>query len=271
MDRTLGSDGTLSVVVFGDDAASTVRDADLGDRGDVSVATAEAAAVESALDTIAEGDLVVASGEAALLSLARNGVEQPILPVAGGKGVPSVQADVLGEALDDVRAGAHSMESLPGIAVRANGDRYRGVMDVMAVTSEAAKISEYQIATLDDGDEIVLDRIRADGVVAAAPAGTPGYGTAAGGPVLDPALDAMAVIPVGPFRIEHTHWVLELPISITVVREEVPVSLQVDDREVGTLDAGTAVEISWGTPMDIVVTSVSGSGLGPHGTDRDTG
>ena len=270
MDRTLGSEGTLSVVVFGDDAAA-VRDADLGDRAEVAVEAVEGARVEPALDRLSEADLVVPSGEEAFLSLARREVEKPILPVDGGQGIASVRAGALGTAIDEVQAGAYSIRALPGIAVRADGDRYRGVMDVMAVTAEAAKISEYQIASLDDGDEVVLDRIRADGVVAAAPAGTPGYGTAAGGPVLDPALDAMAVIPVGPFRIEHTHWVLELPISLTVVREEVPVSLQVDDREVGTLEAGTAVEIAWGTPMDIVVTSVSGGGLRPHGSDRDGG
>lgn len=267
MDPTMRSDGTLSVVVVGEDSRSMVREADLSGRAEVTVSTIADRNVEGALESITAADLVVGIGESAIHSLVRSGMEKPVLPVGSGGGLESVEPAALGEAIDDVLAGAHSIRTIPGLAVRAAADRYRGLMDVMAVTADAAKISEYQIASLDGEEEVVLDRVRADGVVAAAPAGTPGYGTAAGGPVLDPSLQAMTVVPVGPFRIENTHWVLELPLRIRVVREEVPVSLQVDDQEVGTLDAGTGVEISWGTPIEFVVTSVSGSGLGPREID----
>lgn len=262
METRLGSDESLTVVVVGEDPEKTVRDTDLSDRASVTVSTIRWEGPETALDPAAEADLVVVTGEAGLLSLVHTGVETPILPVDAAKSIESVPAAALGQAIEAIVTGEYSIRSIPGIDVRVDGDRYRALMDVMAVTSEAAKISEYQIARIDEERPIVLDQIRADGVVAAAPAGTPGYATAAGGPVLDPSLRAMEVVPVGPFRIEHTHWVLELPISIRVVREEVPVSLQVDDRQVRTLEAGTAVEISWGPPIDIVTTPASRDGFG---------
>ena len=251
------ADEPLSATTLATDLESAL-DSDLG----VEIEAVDGTYGESRTVPIVEADLIVAVGEQSLLTLVRDEVVSPILPVAIEQGVESVAHADLESAIRSFVAEDHSTKSIPTIHVQADGDEFRALMDVMAVTADAAKISEYRLLGRDRGEEVAIDTVRADGIVASAPAGTPGYGTAAGGPILDPDLQAVNVIPVGPFRVEQPHWVLELPISIEVARGEVPVTLLVDDRDEGRIQAGTTVELTWGDPVDIVRTPVSASSLG---------
>lgn len=226
----------------------------------VPVDWAEQSSPEAELDASEldpEADAYIALGESAFLALVREAPGTPILPVAVGAGISDVGRDTLVSALDSVLAGNHELTELQTLSVEAATETYRAAMDVMAVTAEAAKISEYEVSTSHDEGDRILDTVRADGMLAATPAGTPGYGTAAGGPILDPGIRGVSVIPVGPFRVEHNQWVLQPPITVRVLREEVPVSLLVDDREVRRIGQGTSVEISWGEPIQVIRTPES--------------
>lgn len=209
-------------------------------------------------------DFALPVGETALLSLVRAAPDCPIVPVDVEAGVPSVPTESLGAAIAALEAGAFETESIPTIAVSLGDSTYRGLMDVMVVTAEPARISEFR--TRKSESDTVVDQVRADGIVAAGPAGTPGYSTAAGGPVLDPSLAGLAVIPVGPFRTERPQWVLVPPIEVEVVREEVPVSLVVDDEPVERVPAGEPVGLDWGTPIEIGVVEEAVSPLAANGT-----
>jgi NAD+ kinase len=269
MERVLGTGESLSLLVVGEDLDTSGVTSEFAEVGDTVTDVVEAEPGADAVQASGDADVVVTIGESALFPMVDEALQAPILPVDGGRGIESVRRADLAAAITAIAAGDGTLRSVPTVALESDGSHYCALMDAMAVTSEAAKISEYEVARRRDGGDEVLERIRADGIVAAAPAGTPGYGTAAGGPVLDPDLDAVTVVPVGPFRIEQPHWVLELPITIRVVREEVPVSLLVDDTEVGTITAGTAVELSWGSPIDVVRTPVSQSPLRGRGSGRD--
>ncbi|MFB6125653.1 MAG: hypothetical protein ABEJ59_06825 [Halanaeroarchaeum sp.] len=204
-------------------------------------------------------DLVVAVGEHALCSLASEAPTVPVLPVGIDGPIPAVDGAEVAAAVAAFRADETTTVEHPLLSVDVDGAAPRyALMDAMAVTTEPAKISEFAVATERDGERRLVDRVRADGVVVATPAGTPGYAAAAGGPVLDPGLSAVAVVPVGPFRVEHTHWVLELPATVTVAREESPVSLLVDDEEVGSIPAHEALRLTWGPTMSLVATDGSG-------------
>ena len=211
---------------------------------------------------IEDADVYVTIGEAGLLSLVRAGVRTPVLPVAAGRSVGSVSRNDLDRAVETILTGEFRTIDLDTIAVSADDQQYRALMDVTAVSNEAAKISEYQVLGRLDDEAVVVDRVRSDGVVASTPAGTPGYGTSAGGPILEPGLRAVSVVAVSPFRVEQPHWVLRLPIRFEVVREEVPVSLIVDDRSVQVIDEEIPVTLEWGTPFQVVHTAVSPRMLG---------
>lgn len=258
---------TTNIGILGvdaDDIASTVRsvagatDADVDAELEIAELD-ERGAVAAGADE--EGgfsdDLHIVRGEAALLSLVRARSTTPVLPIEAGEAVGSVAREDLEAAIETVLSSDHLTVEADTVAVSVDDEQYRALMDVMAVTTEAAKISEYRITSRVGDESVTVDQVRADGVVAATPTGTPGYGTAAGGPILDRGLQAVAVVAVSPFRIEQSHWVLQLPIEFQVVREEVPVTLIVDDRPVRSIDRGMPVTLDWGVPIPIVRTPVS--------------
>ncbi|MFB6069893.1 MAG: hypothetical protein ABEJ76_02620 [Halanaeroarchaeum sp.] len=241
------TDGVIGVV--GEDAP------DVADR--IAAADERATVVTGSAATGA--DLVVAVGESALLATVRSDATTPVLPVGTGGAVRDVPAADLEAAIESVRSGTARLHDRPLLAAAVGEEEYRALMDVMAVTTEPAKISEFAIDTGATTDGTAVDVVRADGVVVATPAGTPGYASAAGGPVLTPDLSAVAVVPVGPFRIDRTHWVLDVPTTVTVARDETPVSLLVDDEEVGSVPPHEPIELTWGSSVPLVRTPVSRS------------
>lgn len=204
-------------------------------------------------------DVVIANGESAILSLVRMGATEAILPVDVGSGIEDVAAADLEVAVEDIVQGAFYAVDRPLLSVAVADETYDALMDIMAVTTEPARISEFAVATQTRGSSRPVDTVRADGVVVATSAGTPGYATAAGGPVLEPESSGVSVVPIGPFRIEQTHWVLELPASLTVARDDATVSLLVDDGDVGEVPAHEPIELSWGTPLELLRTDHSRS------------
>ncbi|WP_224332419.1 ATP-NAD kinase [Haloprofundus halobius] len=172
----------------------------------------------------AEAAFVVAVGERAFVDAVRGRSGRPILPVGvgGPHAVPPSGADAAFAALrgsDRLRTVEH-----PLLSVDVDGDHVAdAVFDAMLVTSEPARISEYAVGVGDDP----LDAFRADGVVVATPLGSSGYARAAGGPVVTPGA-GVAVVPVSPFSTRWDTWVVDGSVSLSVERDEGPVSLVVD-------------------------------------------
>ncbi|ALG81722.1 NAD(+)/NADH kinase [Halanaeroarchaeum sulfurireducens] len=243
------ADPQSEIGVVGEDEAA------IADR--VRAAGASAAVVEPA--GAAEVDTTIAVGKEALISLVREGVTGPVLPVGVDGSVPGVQESRLDGAIESLLNEDVGTTDQPLLRASVGTDHYVALMDIMTVTEEPAKISEFTIEPRVRDRARTVDRVRADGVVVATAAGTPGYATAAGGPVIDPASSAVSVVPVGPFRIEQTHWTLELPVTLTVAREGAAVSLLVDDAEVAPVPTDEPVELTWGEPLTLVLTEQSRS------------
>lgn len=186
-------------------------------------------------------DGVVAIGESALLALARQCPSVPVLPVDAGSGMRSVPRDRLGDAATRLRTGNWTTDSHPIITVDDGTSERLAFMDVMLATAEPAHISEFTVRA---GTERVA-RFRADGIVAATPAGTGGYAHAAGAPVIPPGPSVLALVPIAPFATTLDHWVVPADsVSITIERDDATVELLADDRTVGHATIGTPVELA---------------------------
>ncbi|MFB6268315.1 MAG: hypothetical protein ABEH83_00110 [Halobacterium sp.] len=230
---------TARVGVLGDGAAAAadvVRDAG----GDAVVGEdALAAAV----------DAIAAFGEDALLDALDARVDAPVLPVDAGREYGGVAREDVPDALAALAAGDYDVEQRATLSVTTADTDVRALADVHVVTAEPARISEYRVETTDG----TVDTVRADGVVAATPAGSHGYAADAGGPRLSKGADALAVVPIAPFRVERTRWVLDPPASLTVVRDEADVALFVDGRDHGYAAPHGPVELDWGDPLPVAV------------------
>ena len=61
----------------------------------------------------------------------------------------------------------------------------------------------------------LLETIGADGVIISTPTGSTSYALSVGGPILDPALNAILIAPIAPFRLSARPWVIPLNKIIT--------------------------------------------------------
>jgi NAD+ kinase len=195
-----------------------------------------------------DADVVAVLGEAALLDAATD-PPAPLLPVGAGREYGGVARPDLDAALASLATGDFSVVDRPTLSVDSPDVSARALADVTLVTTEPAKISEFDVEA---GDRSV-GSVRADGVVAATPVGSRGYATDASGPRLEPDVSAVAVVPVAPFRIDRTNWVAAPPLSVTVARDETSVELHVDGRGQRTVAPGNPVELTWGDPLSVAV------------------
>lgn len=123
--------------------------------------------------------------------------------------------------------------------------RRRILNDAALTPSKMARLSEYRIEC---GDRLVTS-LRSDGVVIATPSGSTAYSMAAGGAILSPGLDAMAITPVSP------HSLTQRPLVVTT---ESAVRIYVaGQREVHvTLDGQVGVEARPGDHLEVVAATV---------------
>lgn len=204
-------------------------------------------------------DLLLALGEPAFMSLAVTNPSGPILPVGAIRGFDPVPRTRLDSAIHDLLDGDFETTSTTLVEVTIGPETRFAAADVMLVTAEPAKISEYGIHEVTAGDRRTIDTVRADGVVVATPRGSHGYAGDAHGPILSPDADTVSVAPIAPFRIDHRVWGLAPPVQLTVERDESDVTLIVDGVQHDTLDTDTSVDVDWGPTITLARVDASQS------------
>jgi NAD+ kinase len=145
------------------------------------------------------------------------------------------------EALANKRFSVH-----PRLTLRAtlpDGRQEVGVNDVVV-----EKIESQRLVALDvDVGGAPFFTYRADGLVIATPTGSTAYSFSAGGPLVDPGLEAIVMTPVAPHSLFGRSLVVpaDQVIRCRVVAER-PVRVSVDGREVAHLGYGDWVEVGRG-------------------------
>ncbi len=203
--------------------------------------------VSDGLDAVleAEPSVLVAAGEASLAALSRAAVDVPVLPVGPISGIESADPSRLSDALESVIDGDAVRRQRPILSVTLESNDTvvcdRALFDVTLITDEPARISEYGVYSRGQP----LETFRADGVVAATPAGSYGYASTVDAPQLSAAVDAVAVAPIGPFVTQTRQWVLPNDdLAFTVERNESDVCLVADDRSVDMVSMDARVTVS---------------------------
>jgi NAD+ kinase len=171
----------------------------------------------------ADCDLVVVmGGDGTLLDAARavapNGV--PLLGVNRGRlgFMVDVLPAELTQTLDAVFAGKFVREERLMLSATVQvGKRELGpfpaLNDVVVRNRDFARIIEFDTYT----DGCFISHHRADGIVIATPTGSTAYALSSGGPVLHPALPAIALVPICPHTLSDRPLVLDAGHEIEVV------------------------------------------------------
>jgi len=185
-------------------------------------------------------DLVlVAGGDGTLLSVARMATPRgvPILGVnLGGLGfLTELQPDELFPALEDVIAGNYEIEERQTLRVcYRRGDRtlkeYALLNDVVITKAALARMIDLIVRV--DGD--VVAKYTSDGLIIATPTGSTAYNLSAGGPILDPRMQAFVIAPICPHKMTYRPLVVpgtvQVHVTLGETREEVYLTL---DGQVG--------------------------------------
>ena len=160
-------------------------------------------------------DIVVTVGGDGTILRALGKIEKPIFAInSGGMGFLSeVESKYAKEGLQLVIDGKYNIEERSKLKVIVDDKRLPDAANEATVqTSRIAKMIYLQV--LIDGE--LLETFGADGIIIATPTGSTSYALSAGGPILDPGVNAMVIAPLAPFKLAARPWVVPLDKKINV-------------------------------------------------------
>ncbi len=151
------------------------------------------------------------------------------------------------DAFDEYRAGRLEVGDriMQDVSVERDGSTiasFVGLNDTVISAAGIAKIIRLSVR-LGSAD---LGNYRADGIIVATPTGSTAHSAAAGGPILDPRMDALIVNPICPFTLSHRPIVVpgHETISIRVEHQQrTDVLMTVDGQLVLPLEASDVVTV----------------------------
>ncbi len=205
--------------------------ADLGKRGlkvilDTSAAAHFAQPGETVLkraELARECDLaIVVGGDGTMLNAARSLAEADVPVLGVNLGRLGFLADVspgeMQERLDEILSGQYEEErrSLIHASVIRDGQT---VCESNALND--AVIHKWDISRMIELDTSIdrrfLNSLRADGLIVATPTGSTAYALSGGGPILDPALEALVLVPICPHTLSNRPIVVSDQVEIEIV------------------------------------------------------
>lgn len=159
--------------------------------------------------------------------------------------ITEVGRDEWKQAFEKYQAGRLGISSRIMLDTRVERDgtevaAFQGLNDSVIASSGISKIVRLEV----DIDGTALGRYRADGVIVSTPTGSTAHSAAAGGPILDPEMHALVLIPICPFTLSNRPIVLtgSEPIYLEVEPEQrTEVYLTVDGQDLFRLEEGDRV------------------------------
>ena len=100
--------------------------------------------------------------------------------------------------------------------------------EAVVITSRPAKISQFRVYV----DGKFMEEFRADGIVFATPTGSTAYAMSAGGPIVDPRVNGIIIVPLAPYRLSARPWVVPARsvIKLELLREDKESMVVVDGQ-----------------------------------------
>jgi NAD+ kinase len=179
-----------------------------------------------------------------------------------------VEPEQVEEMVDAIAAGrVQEYHRMTVTARLEDGREFDGINDVVLEKVVSQRVVHISVEI----NERHFTTYRADGLIVATPLGSTAYSLSAGGPVLDPALEALILTPVAPHSLLSRSVVLAPDAVLRfVVSLDRPVRVNLDGREAAVVEAGDVVTVFRGThPVRFL--SLSGGQPFPQGVRRQFG
>lgn len=190
-------------------------------------------------------DLVLAvGGDGTMLAAAQRAVAWDVPVLGFNLGTLGFLTEAEPEDLSEVVArlmeGDFEIENRLTVSASIGGVGAIGVNDVVVEKVDSTRLVSLTVSV--DGTEFAT--YRADGLIVATPTGSTAYSFSAGGPVVDPKVDALVLTPVASHSLFDRPLVLpdDAHIEVTVFRDRL-VRVNVDKTDLGEIGEGETVEI----------------------------
>ena len=212
------------------------------------------------LDHASGVDLIVAvGGDGTVLEAVRIGLRTgaPVYGINAGhlgflaEGEP---ADLESTMARIARAEWHTSVRMTVQARINGGPAVVGLNDVVIEKVKSQRTVKLSVAV--DGERLLT--YSADGVVVATPTGSTAYSLSAGGPLVDPEIDALIMTPVAPHSLFSRSMVFPPTRTLTFeIVDDRTVGVNVDGIDVGSIEPGGVVTVER-APERVTFVSLSG-------------
>ena len=215
-------------------------------------ATLEARAVQEA-DIAAEVDLIIAvGGDGTMLHAAAltGSGKVPLLGVNRGRlgFLADISPAEMLENLEQILEGNYSRETrllLEAIITAADGSQRLAVAvnDIVLQRRETGRMIDVETRIADR----YVNTHAGDGLIVATPTGSTAYALSCGGPIIEPLLDAVVIVPICPHTLGDRPIVIPASLDIQVKllpRHDTKAEVSVDGHSLGELDPDDQLLIS---------------------------
>jgi len=234
----------------------------LGRREDSRVAGPMAALVEHLTkagievvddETVTGSDLVIAIGGDGTMLYAASLVRDHDVPLLGiNRGRLGFLADVLPDemlsSVDHILGGDYTVETrlmLHADLQRADGDSASGIAfnDVVLQRRETGRMVDFETSVAGQ----FVNTHSGDGLIVASPTGSTAYALSCGGPIVEPQLDAMVVVPICPHTLTDRPIVIAANQKIEIcllARENTGAEVAIDGHSIGPISPDDTLTIT---------------------------
>lgn len=156
-----------------------------------------------------KSDIVITIGGDGTIIRAVKEVDKPVFAVnSGGMGfLAEVESKYALEGLQRIIDKKYTIEKRSKLKVILDNKRLPDALNEVTVqTDRIAKILYLKIVI----DNELVETMGADGIIIATPTGSTSYALSVGGPILDPAVDAMVIAPLAPFKLSARPWIIPM-------------------------------------------------------------
>jgi len=114
------------------------------------------------------------------------------------------------------------------ISVDCNGKNLGSALnEAVIVTSRPAKMLSINVFL----NGKIIDSLRADGLIISTPTGSTAYAMSAGGPIIDPGVEAILLVPIAPYMLSSRPYIFNSQSEIKIVIDSVKTAVLAIDGQ----------------------------------------
>ncbi len=195
--------------------------------------------------------IIAVGGDGTMLAAARLASDKgvPLLGINRGRlgFLADVTPDEMLTSVDHILDGNYTRDSrlqVQATLSRADGSESSGVAlnDVVLQRRETGRMVDFETRV----GEHYVNTHAGDGLIIATPTGSTAYALSCGGPILEPQLDAMVIVPVCPHTLTDRPIVIPSrePIEVHLrERDDTKAAITIDGRSMGRIHSGDRLTI----------------------------